>query len=406
VKILMVSDTYPPSIGGLQRHVRDLGIELVARGHQVSVATLWQSGLAEHELDHGVSVHRIRTTMHRVAGRAYLDPSKMYAPPFPDPEAVQALRRIVANERPHIVHAHNWLVHSFLPLKAWSRARLVVTLHEYGLVCAKWVLMYRDEPCSGPGLGKCLGCATEYYGAVKGPAIALSNFVSSRPERSMVDRFLPVSEAGAIGTGLGDGRTRYRVVPNFIRDDVATSPAAADPRLSQLPEGDFILFVGALTRTKGLEVLLEAYAGLGSAPPLVLIGSEWKDTPTTFPPNVIVLKNWSNEAVMAAWGRCLFGLAPSRWPEPCPTVVMEAMAAGRPVIATRIGGIPDIVVEGETGLLVPPDDPAALRSAMRRLLDDAQLRSRMGTAARDHATTFMAHQVIGQIEDVYRHVVG
>jgi glycosyltransferase involved in cell wall biosynthesis len=344
--------------------------------------------------------------MHRVAGRAYLDPSQVYAPPFPDPEAVQAIRRIVASERPHVVHAHNWLVHSFLPLKPWSRAKLVVTLHEYGLVCAKWVLMYRDQPCSGPGLAKCLGCATAYFGAAKGPPIVLGNFVASRAERRMVDMFLPVSEAVASGTGLGDGRSRYRVVPNFIRDDVAKAPAAPDPRLAQLPDGDFMLFVGALTRTKGLDALLEAYAGLGQAPPLVLIGSEWKDTPTDYPANVVVLKNWSNEAVMAAWGRCLFGLAPSRWPEPCPTVVMEAMAAGRAVVGTRIGGIPDIIVEGETGLLVPPDDPAALRSAMRRLLDDPSLRSRMGAAARNHATTFMAHRVVGQIEDAYRHVVG
>ena len=68
------------------------------------------------------------------------------------------------------------------------------------------------------------------------------------------------------------------------------------------------------------------------------------------------------------------------WTEGLPLVVLEAMAQRRPVVATPVGGTPEVVVDGETGLLVPPRDPDALAAALRRLLDDAGLRARMGDA--------------------------
>jgi glycosyltransferase involved in cell wall biosynthesis len=66
---------------------------------------------------------------------------------------------------------------------------------------------------------------------------------------------------------------------------------------------------------------------------------------------------------------------------------LEAMAHGRPVVATRVGGLLDLVVDGETGIVVPPRDPAALRSALDRLLADPDLRRRLGMAGRDRART-------------------
>jgi glycosyltransferase involved in cell wall biosynthesis len=138
--------------------------------------------------------------------------------------------------------------------------------------------------------------------------------------------------------------------------------------LAQLPAEPFILFVGSFGKQKGMDVLLAAYRGLETAVPLVLIGYELSDFPLSqldIPPNVHIFKNWPNTAVMEAWRRSSLGIIPSNWPEPSPTVVMEAMVAGTPVIATRVGGIPDIVAEGETGLLVPPGDATALRQAMQ-----------------------------------------
>jgi glycosyltransferase involved in cell wall biosynthesis len=70
------------------------------------------------------------------------------------------------------------------------------------------------------------------------------------------------------------------------------------------------------------------------------------------------------------------------WTEGLPMVLLEAMAAGRPVVATPVGGTPELVVDGETGLLVPPRDPEALAAALRRVLDDRELADRLGEAGR------------------------
>lgn len=104
---------------------------------------------------------------------------------------------------------------------------------------------------------------------------------------------------------------------------------------------------------------------------------------------------------MEAWRRCMIGVVPSVWPDPCPTVAMEAMAMGKPVVASRIGGLTDIVADGDTGMLVPPGDVDALSGALARLTEDASLRTRWGEAGRRRFDLFRAGDVVPRIEQVY-----
>src|SRR4051812_17748896 len=137
MRILMLAQFYPPIIGGEERHVRNLSAALVARGHEGAVATLWHEGMAEFEIDDGgVRIYRMRGTLQRVEG-LFSETGRRHAPPFPDPELMWALRGVIKRERPEIVHAHNWMVHSFQPIKRWSGASLVMTLHDYSLACAQ-----------------------------------------------------------------------------------------------------------------------------------------------------------------------------------------------------------------------------------------------------------------------------
>ncbi len=403
MRVLMITDAYPPIIGGVEKHVQTLSAELIARGHDVAVTTLWREGLDTFECDGAVRVHRIRGTLHR-APQLFRNPGRAWAPPFPDPELVAALRGVVAKERPMIVHGHDWLVRSFLPLKYWSQARLVTTLHYYTLTCAKKSLMYRGAPCTGPGFLKCLGCGQRHYG-YKGMPIAFGNWAMGSVERVLVDMFIPVSRATAVGNGLVDSGLPYRVIPNLIPHAINAPSDDNAPYLAQLPPDGFLLFVGDFVHDKGINVLLQAYAGLKDAPPLVLIGKPFHGSPTEYPENVVVLKNWPNHAVMEAWRRCSIALVPSIWPEPFGIVVTEAMMSGRPVIASRIGGIPDIVADEETGVLVPPGDPGALRGALARLLADKGLCKRMGAAGKERVANFHASVVVPQIEEVYRTVL-
>jgi glycosyltransferase involved in cell wall biosynthesis len=407
MRILMLSQFYPPIIGGGAIHARSLSVELVSRGHDVAVVTLWHQGQAEFELDRGVRVYRVRSSMRRVPW-LFSDQRRQYAPPFPDPDVMLALRRIILHERPEIVHAHNWLVYSFLPLKAWSGARLIVTLHSFDLVCAKTTLLYRGSNCDGPGFTKCLGCAAQHYGLAKGTATVLSHWVMDLFRRGAVDMFLPVSQAAAVGNGLVGSRLPFQVIPNFMPGDVGVPEGEIEPYLAQFPAEDYLLFVGALSRQKGVDVLLRAYAGLTNAPPLVLIGyptPEWSNLSVDCPANVFVFKNWPRYAVMEAWRRSLMALLPSVGPETFGMVVMEAMSVGHPVIASRIGGLIDLVADGETGLLVQPGDSLALQQSIERLLADPDLRRRMGQAALRKVVEFQASTVVPHIEQVYEQVL-
>ena len=84
---------------------------------------------------------------------------------------------------------------------------------------------------------------------------------------------------------------------------------------------------------------------------------------------------------------------------------MEAMAMGRPIVASRIGGLTDILVDGQTGLLVPPGDVQGLREAIQCLLDDAGRRHGMGMIAKQRVVAFQANSVVPRIEEVYREVL-
>ncbi len=159
--------------------------------------------------------------------------------------------------------------------------------------------------------------------------------------------------------------------------DVHVVPAgvALPARTVEPDEPPHALFVGRLSEEKGIAELVEATRGL----PCIVVG----DGPlrarvpdaTGFVPR---------EELDRYFERAALVVCPSRR-EGYGVVAREAMAFGRPVVATAVGGLADAVEDGVTGLLVPPRDPAALRAALERLLGDAELRQRLGAAAREHA---------------------
>ncbi len=261
----MLSNFYPPFIGGEEVNVRSVSIALAARGHAVSVCTLRATGLPSFEVDEGVRIHRVYSTIHRLRP-LLIDKDRPHLPPIADPEVVRALRRVITEERPQVVHAHNWMVHSFLPLKRWSGAKLVMGLHDYGLECANTLLMRGEELCSGPAVVKCLWCASAFYGPAKGIPIALANFATSNWERQLVDLFIPVSEAVASGNGLLTRNLPYHAIPNFVSIETEDQGSSTAERVAALPDGPFLLYVGAFAPHKGVDVLLRAYGYVRATP--------------------------------------------------------------------------------------------------------------------------------------------
>jgi glycosyltransferase involved in cell wall biosynthesis len=108
---------------------------------------------------------------------------------------------------------------------------------------------------------------------------------------------------------------------------------------------------------------------------------------------------------MAAWDRALLGVVPSVGAETFGNVVTEAMSRGRAVVASRLGGIVDIIEDGVSGLLVAPADDRALAAGIQRLIDDPELREHLGAAAAERVHRFTADRVLPQFEDLYRDVL-
>jgi glycosyltransferase involved in cell wall biosynthesis len=162
------------------------------------------------------------------------------------------------------------------------------------------------------------------------------------------------------------GARDVRVIPSGVELPSEVAPEADPPE---------ILYAGRLSQEKGVLELVEATRGMK----LVVAG----DGPLRarvpgargFVPNDELQGLYARAAVVACPSRREgFGVA-----------CLEAMAHGRPVVATNVGGLRDLVIDGETGLVVPPRDPAALRAALNRLLADTGLRRRLGLAGRQRA---------------------
>jgi glycosyltransferase involved in cell wall biosynthesis len=402
VRILMISDFYHPYVGGVEQHVRSLSHALAARGHEILVATLAHGDLPAYEWDGEVRVVRIRGLAQRLPG-LHSHSHRPWAPPASDPLITVKLARVERRFLPDVVHGHDWMARSYVPLKVRPRARFVMSLHYYTASCAKKTLMYRGAPCSGSAPGKCLDCSLHHYGTPKGALVLAAHRFGSIAERRVVDRFIGVSEAAVAGNELGEGAP-VEVVPNFIPNG-GPPGGPVESFLDMLPESAFLLFVGDFRADKGLDVLLEAYRRLASPPPLVLIGKTWPESPVSFPQGVLQLGEWPHEAVLHAWRRCTLALVPSVWAEPFGLVVIEAMQAGRPVIATCAGGIPEIIVDGDSGLLVPPNDVDGLSAAISRLLADDGLRERIGARAREASRAFEIARIVPRIERIYDELV-
>ncbi len=398
MKVLMLAQFYAPIVGGEERMTESLALSLAARGHEVSVATLRQPGQGSAETRDGIRVHRLPGLTQRL-GFLFSEHSRRHAPPLGDPETVRALARVLVREQPDVVHGHNWLAHAYLPLRRRSDAAYVLSLHEYSLVCATKRMMRNEAPCSGPGPIKCALCAGAQYGRLTGPPIAFATAVANRWERHAADLFLPISHTVARYCALEGSGLAYEVMPNFLPDEPRI--AAEDPALGALPSGEFILYAGDLTPDKGIHTLLDAHARMQRRVPLVLIGRTVGDTVLAAREDVVQIGPVAHEVVLAAWRRSAVAVAPSLCPEAFGLAALEALAAGVPLVASRIGGLAELVTDGESGLLVRPGDAGELAVAIDRVLSDAALRKRLAKGGTTRAAEFTASAVIPRIEAAY-----
>jgi len=205
---------------------------------------------------------------------------------------------------------------------------------------------------------------------------------------------------------------RYTVIPNgvdlraFVRDEEARERLRQEWQIP--PSRVLAAYVGRLSREKGIDTLLATMSRLaaqGKAADLVIAG----DGPLGPKVGRFVSSGQGERRVRwlgfvpdvrGVLSAADFLVMPSRW-EGCPVGLVEAMAVGLPAAASRVAGVVDVAVGGRTALLVPPEDPPALAGAIRRLIDDAGLRARLGNAALRRAREFAIEATVAGHERLY-----
>ncbi|MEV4344631.1 glycosyltransferase family 4 protein [Actinoplanes sp. NPDC049596] len=404
MRILHLSNLYAPVIGGLERSIATSSEELVRRGHEVTVLTLATPRAAHDEEVNGVRIKRVRSVATSVLPGMNADAAKPFHPTAPDPLTTAAIRSLLKTGAYDVVHSHDWMMYSYLPLRFGRYGRPHVhTAHDFGLTCVKKTFSRNGGTCGGPRLGRCLPCASGQYGRPR--AALLTTALRSQRHRG-IDALTAISPAvaRAVAQGRVPGDLPVKVISSLVPDGL-DELARRTPRPSWLPDRPYLLFVGALGPHKGIDVLFDAYRRLGDdKPPLVCIGTPRHDTPPV-PEGVIVRHNVPHHEVMAAWHGAAAGVVPSVL-EAMGQVAVEALLAGAPLIASRTGGLADMIRDGETGLHVPVGDPVWLAAAIVRVLTQPGLADRLRVAGHQRGLDYTAARVVPQIEEVYRECIG
>lgn len=417
----MLTSSYPKYSGETTApFIEEIAAGLAARGHCVHLVAPWHPQIRRTPEERGVWLDFFHYAPHpalniwgyaqSLLGDVDIKPQTLAAMPFALAGTMQALYRASGNgyrvekngvrhaasafeDQFDLIHAH-WVLPNGVPAALVARQRgipLVVSLHGSDVYLAErhWAL-----------------AATA--GITLRAAAAVTACSADLHQRSL-RLGMPVATSYVIP---------YGVNPQEFRPD----PAARERVRAELdlPDGaPLVVSLGRLVYKKGFGVLLDAWPQVLAAHPtalLALVGYgdlreqlEQQATRLGIAHRVRFtgkLERSKTADYMASADLFALPIVRHQGADGLPNVLLEAMSAGRPIVASRVAGVPDVLVDGTHGLLVPDQDPAALAAAIIRLLDDPLLAVRLGAAARQRIETDLTwEQTAARFERVYESVV-
>lgn len=329
--------------------------------------------------DEVVVVDRDNKDLRGLAGKLSAFGSMIYSP-----SAKHEMRSLLREKRPDVVHVHNiypQLSPSILDACREEGVPVVMSVQDYKLTCPTAQHLRDGVPCE-----KCLGgheqwCAIHNCRGNRPMSVAYAiRNAAARVTRKIhdgVDAYLCCSQfvANQIIRG-GYPAERVHVLPNFA--DLPDAPAKTSP-------GDYVAYIGRISPEKGVDVLIAAARLNGLPTKIVGDTSAMPKLQVDVPANVEFLGAMKRDQIPDFLKSARMLVVPSIWYEAFGIVCAEAMAYRLPVIASNMGGLPEVVDHDRTGLTVPPNDPAMLATAMTRLWGDPTLALAFGEAGRAKA---------------------
>jgi len=367
--------------GGSDRMFLDTAEVLEAQGHRVipfcaadsrNAETPWQSYFPS-------GIDPARPSLTDIRRFVYSGPAR------------RSLQRLLADEPVDLAHLHIYygkLTASILKPLRERGIPIVQTLHEYKLACPVYTLTTSGRACSACRDGR-------FWHAL--PRLCNRGSLS-RTALSVVESYVSAA-LGAVDEvdhfiGISDYVTSRMIDMGVPGDKITTVHNFVDAQKYQpdFDAGNYVVYFGRLESVKGIYTLLEAMLPLHNVRLLIAgTGAEQDEVARWVEArgaeNIELLGFLQGEELHDLVRGALCTVVPSEWDEPFGLTVIESMALGKPVVATRVGGITEIVADGDDGLLVDPWDPAALRAAIQQLLANPTRAGEMGRAGRDKVET-------------------
>ncbi len=393
LRIAQVSSFYAPArIGGAEVFIEALAQELAARGHSLEVFCTGEREVDE-EMD-GIGVHRRRN-------RNLYWPPTAGAPSavrrtawqlrdLHNPAAAAAAVRALVRFEPDLVHLHQVGGLSSALYGALRRelpgVPVVQTLHDFWHACVRQTLLHDGRICTR----RCAPCVAR-------------GMVTLRAARS-VDRFVSPSHflAEWYGTRGLLAAHRFEVIPCGIRVPVAPAEVRAH-RAARRPGRVRALFLGQLVPHKGIRTLLEAARRAGAASvEITIAGAGPLEAEVRAAPDVRFVGRLAGEEKRRALLEADVLVVPSEWYENLPISVLEGLHHGLAIVASGMGGLPELVAPGENGLLVPPADPDALADALARVSSGEEALLGWQRASLERASGFTIEHSAERYLSLYR----
>lgn len=360
MRIAFLTGIWPPDVGGPATHGPDFSRFLTGRGHRVVVVTMGDGEPAERPCE-------VRVVSRRL--------------PFPARYGLVALHAARAGRHADVIYASSTYAAAAIA-SLLARRPLVVKL------------------VSDPAYERALrfrlfsGTLAEFQDARSRPVRLLQQLRNASLRRA-VTIVVPSAFQARIAIGWGLDASRFHVLTN-----PAPPPRDVDPE--RLEPGTFV-FVGRLTPAKALGVAIDAIARLPGAR-LVVVGDgperpqlERRAATSAGADRIEFRGARSRDDALEIVAGATAAVLSSDY-ENLPHSAVEALSVGVPVVATAVGGVPEVVQDGENGLLVPPGDPDRLAGALRRILEEEGLRDRLAAAAKPSVAAISSESIYGRLE--------